>query len=124
MGSRKGRPGPKPGRVYAMLAGCTIEQRRSIPKKACIAYSDQRREAKRRGLGWELNLWGWWTIWQESGKWELRGKYRGNYVMCRKDDLGPYSRENVYIATCSHNVSSSSSRKKAVTSVPWHGYIS
>jgi hypothetical protein len=123
MGRRAGSPGPKPGRVFAERAGCTVEQRRSIPKKACIAFSDQKRESKRRGIEWKLTLWEWWTIWQESGKWELRGRCKGNYVMCRIEDLGPYARANVYIATGSHNLKSSNSNKRVVN-LAWHGYIS
>lgn len=71
--------------------------------KPVRAYHCQRQNAAARGIGWELNLWQWWTIWQESGHWNERGRGRG-YNMCRKLDQGPYSVENVYIATASDNI--------------------
>ena len=39
----------------------------------------------------------------KSGRWEQRGRARDKYVMCRRNDTGPYSVSNVYIATLSHN---------------------
>lgn len=67
------------------------------------AYARQRINAANRGIGWELTLWQWWTIWQESGHWEERGRGR-QYHMCRKLDQGPYSVDNVYIATGVQNM--------------------
>lgn len=72
-------------------------------KKPVRAFHSQRQNAATRGIGWELNLWQWWTIWQESGHWEERGRGAG-YGMCRKNDTGPYSVGNVYIATGVENI--------------------
>lgn len=66
------------------------------------AYRKQKYTAKVRGIEWHLTLWQWWTIWQESGRWEDRGRGNG-YVMCRKGDQGAYSVDNVYIAPARHN---------------------
>lgn len=71
--------------------------------KPVRAYHCQRQNAAARGIGWELNLWQWWTIWQDSGRWNERGRGRG-YNMCRKLDQGPYSVDNVYIATATENI--------------------
>lgn len=61
------------------------------------AFSRQRGLAlKVRNIGWELTLWQWWTIWQDSGHWDERGSGRG-YQMCRKGDVGPYAVGNVFI---------------------------
>jgi hypothetical protein len=57
---------------------------------------------QRLAIGWELNLWQWWSIWQRSGKWEQRGR-GSRYGMCRFNDTGPYASGNVYIATCVDN---------------------
>lgn len=74
-------------------------------KKPTRAYGMQKRNAITRGIGWNLTLWQWWTIWQQSGKWAERGRRGDAFVMCRKSDLGPYSPDNVYIATLRHNSS-------------------
>lgn len=66
------------------------------------AFISQRRNAKSRGIDWNLSLWEWWTIWQESGRWEERGRGHG-YMMCRHGDIGPYEVGNVFIQTGSHN---------------------
>lgn len=66
-------------------------------------FSVQKRKAKQRGIDWELSFDEWWTIWQESGHWEQRGDHRGKYCMSRRGDVGPYSKENVYINEFSEN---------------------
>lgn len=93
--------------------GCNWEQYVTLRnmRKPTRAYSMQRRNARDRGIGWELNLWQWWSIWQQSGKWAQRGRGQG-YMMCRKGDLGPYAIDNVFIATGCEN-SSNQARKKS-----------
>lgn len=94
--------------------GCTYDQYvllRAL-KKPTRAYSAQRKSAEWRGIAWEFSLWSWWTVWQQSGLWEQRGRGQG-YVMCRKGDVGPYSPENVYIATAAQNSSEGQRKRKA-----------
>lgn len=67
------------------------------------AFTIQKRNAQLRGITWDLTLWDWWRIWQQSGKWEQRGRAGDAYVMCRFKDEGGYSIGNVYIATLRHN---------------------
>jgi transposase len=74
------------------------------------AYMSQRNNARHRGIGWELTLWQWWTIWQESGHWDQRGRGHG-YVMCRKGDEGSYAIGNVFIATAAENSSITKQKK-------------
>lgn len=69
------------------------------------AFNCQKKNAERRGIEWKLLLWEWWQLWDQSGKWESRGRHKGEYVMCRFGDAGAYEFGNVYIATCSHNCS-------------------
>lgn len=104
---------------YLAEHGCTYSQYQSLMKigrdmrengdsfyrTPTVAFNSQRQNAKDRGIGWKLTIWEWWLIWQESGKWPLRGKTKGQYVMCRFGDTGAYEIGNVYIATCSHNCS-------------------
>lgn len=60
-------------------------------------FSDHRRYAKARGVGFKLTFDEWWSIWKESGKYGKRGNRHGCYVMCRKGDEGPYAVGNVYV---------------------------
>lgn len=69
------------------------------------AYARQKCTAKTRGIEFHLSLWEWWTIWQKSGKWARRGRERGQFVMCRIGDEGPYAVDNVFIALNCENVS-------------------
>lgn len=74
------------------------------------AFNAQKKGAAIRGIGWELTVWEWWTIWLESGRWHARGRGAG-YMMCRKGDLGPYAVGNVFIASGIENVSTGPTRK-------------
>ena len=67
-------------------------------------FMQQRRQAKQREVAWELTYEEWWAIWQESGKWEQRGRKAGCFAMCRKGDVGPYRAGNVFIGTHANNV--------------------
>jgi hypothetical protein len=68
-----------------------------------LAFTRQRSTARARGIEWNLTLWDWWLIWQDSGKWAERGRAGDAYVMCRFKDEGAYAIGNVYIATLRHN---------------------
>lgn len=60
-------------------------------------YFEHKQNANRRGIPFELTFDDWHRIWQDSGKWELRGRGKGSYVMSRIGDEGAYSLGNVYI---------------------------
>lgn len=60
-------------------------------------YKSQRRNAERRSIPFNLTLPEWWKIWQDSGKWELRGRGKGKYCMARIGDTGGYEVGNVEI---------------------------
>ncbi len=74
--------------------------RKDLPK---TKYTQQKAQAKRRGISWEFTFESWWKMWEESGKWEQRGYSKGKYCMCRKNDVGPYSTSNVIIASTEEN---------------------
>ncbi len=79
------------------------------------AFMRQRTNASSRGIAWNLSLADWWKIWETSGKWSLRGRGQGRYVMSRLGDMGPYSRENVFIQPMTDN---SSNRPQKMTGLP------
>jgi DNA-binding CsgD family transcriptional regulator len=93
--------------------GCTFAQYKSIPRKATNAFTSQKANAAKRGIGWNLTLWQWWCIWQQSGKWEQRGRGQG-YVMCRHGDEGPYAPENVFIDLAAVNSSQRKGKKSGL----------
>jgi hypothetical protein len=59
-----------------------------------------------RKIKWDITFPEWWKVWQDSGKWEQRGKGKG-YCMTRIGDTGGYEVNNVEIKTISENFSDS-----------------
>lgn len=80
-------------------------------------YAQQRQRALARGIPWELTFDQWMAIWRDSGKFELRGKKTGQYVMARRGDVGPYSESNVFICLFSDNI------KDAYKNKPCGGWL-
>lgn len=78
-----------------------------VPKGApgcrAKAYKAQQSNCRKRGLTWQLTFPEWCRVWDESGKWEQRGRGGNSYVMARKQDLGPYAAWNVYVTTMAQN---------------------
>jgi hypothetical protein len=66
-------------------------------------YSCHKSKAKARGITFDLTFDEWWSIWEQSGKYALRGCRKGQYVMSRKGDIGSYSIHNVFIQSCEDN---------------------
>ena len=60
-------------------------------------YFSHRANAKGRGIPWCFNYVTWIKIWYGSGHWCDRGPYKGQYVMSRPGDRGPYAPWNVRI---------------------------
>lgn len=82
--------------------GCTWDELQSTTALARKQFMYQRSNAKGRGIDFCLTFWQWWTIWLESGRYELRG--RSGYVMARFGDVGPYAVGNVEIITSTENI--------------------
>lgn len=68
------------------------------------AFGNGRQHAKDIGAPWLFNFWQWWTIWQKSRKWHLRGRGYGKYRMQRIDPNGPFSPENVSIVSTTNSL--------------------
>jgi len=75
-------------------------------KRSGIAwdYVNQKRFASGRGIGWEITFPEWWDVWRESGNTYNRGIRKGQYVMSRYGDIGPYRVDNGQICTAIENV--------------------
>lgn len=70
-------------------------------------YNSQKHAARHRSIGWLLSFDEWWSLWESSGKWPMRGRGKGKYVMARRGDVGPYSTDNVYFTTLEGNLAES-----------------
>jgi hypothetical protein len=66
-------------------------------------YTRQKCMAKYRQIDWQISFEDWSKIWDQSGKWEQRGRGKGKYCMSRIGDTGPYSADNVFIQECVKN---------------------
>ena len=60
-------------------------------------FNKQRRHAADRRIPFLLTFAEWLAIWQRSGHLHERGCRKGQFVMSRKGDVGPYSIGNVRI---------------------------
>jgi hypothetical protein len=72
-------------------------------KNPSTIYANSKSNAKSRGINFTLTFEEWYDVWQASGKWEERGKKKGQYVMSRKGDVGPYAIGNVFIQSMADN---------------------
>jgi hypothetical protein len=68
-------------------------------------YIQQKCQADQRNIEWLFTFESWWKMWEESGKWNERGRKTGQYCMARKGDIGPYSPDNVDIILVTRNSS-------------------
>lgn len=89
---------------YIKRYGCSFAQWQTI-EDGGRGYDCQRRNSRYRGIEWKINRWQWWTLWQESGKWDLRGRGKGKYCMARHNDTGAYEVGNVSIVPNEKNCS-------------------
>jgi transposase len=84
--------------------GVSLEVYKEASKSGlALAFRRQQNAAHGRGIGWDLRFGDWLTIWQESGKLELRGRGIGHYCMSRVNDSGGYELGNVHIQLCTEN---------------------
>ena len=68
------------------------------------AYTQQKSNAKGRGIEVKLTFDEWKKIWIDSGKWDQRGRGANKYCMCRFGDKGCYEIGNVFIGLGKINV--------------------
>jgi hypothetical protein len=95
-----------------VVYGCSREvvlalnggQKTYLAGSKAFAFKCQRQNAKHRGVAWEITFPEWVAVWDASGKWAERGRKRGQYVMARYGDVGPYRVGNVEIQQTNENV--------------------
>jgi hypothetical protein len=82
------------------------------------AYIQQRTNADRRAIKWDLHFADWYAVWQASGKLHLRGRGKGKYCLSRIKDDGPYALGNVHVQLATEN--SSEATKKWIGKTKAH----
>lgn len=81
-----------------------MKRDRPSTKTPLARFKQQRAAAAQRGIEWLLTFEDWKAIWDASGHFPQRGCRAGQYVMGRHGDVGPYSKDNVYICLFAQNV--------------------
>lgn len=66
-------------------------------------YRFHKKDAANRGIPFLLSYGEWRQVWLDSGHAHEKGCRRGQYVMARFGDKGPYATNNVRIATTEEN---------------------
>ena len=66
-------------------------------------YHNHKTRSKRRGIDFQFSYDEWMSWWGDDII--NRGRNKGQFVMARKNDTGPYHPNNVYKATVEQNVS-------------------
>lgn len=66
-------------------------------------WQKQKGQARFRGIDFLLSFDEWLFVWELSGRLRERGRRKGQYVMARHGDCGPYAIDNVDIVLCSKN---------------------
>lgn len=80
-------------------------------RKAKQRFKEQQGQAARRKdkngapIEWCLTFEQWIAWWLATGHYHERGRKRGQYVMSRKGDIGPYSIDNIECVLTSTNLS-------------------
>ena len=83
-------------------------------------YYDQKGRAGFRNIEWELTFTEWYNWWLENGvdKNMPTTHSKDQLCMCRYNDEGPYSLENIYCGTRSQNTKE---RNKTRPNLGWKG---
>ena len=83
---------------YQKKYGCSRTQYYEVLQAGGTrGFTELQRNAKRDGIELDLKLWQWWTLWQESGHWNERGRGRGYWLFRLRPDA-PLSIDNYCIA--------------------------
>jgi len=83
-----------------------VKRHQTIKEK----YNQQRRHCRQRGIEFQFTYEEWLAWWGEDIV--NRGRQRGQLVMARHGDTGPYHPDNVRKATCSDNIKESNIKNK------------
>lgn len=88
-------------------------------KKLRQDYRYHKHNAKVRNIKWEFTFDTWLNVWIKSGKYYERGCKKNQYCMCRYNDTGPYSPDNVRIDTNANNLRERWNKKITINGVTY-----
>jgi hypothetical protein len=100
----------------SMCKACASAYQKAYQATPRGRYVMHRENARRRGVSFLLSFDSWWNIWEPH--WERRGCGRGELVMARHSDSGPYAVGNVEIITHAQNVKDAAMYRKQRAAVP------
>ena len=72
-------------------------------KRNNVNYHGQKCMAGKRNVPWDFTFESWIKWWEDTGHFHERGVNNHEYQMCRVNDTGPYSPDNVYCDLGSNN---------------------
>jgi len=91
------------GCTHDELMRCNEHRPLCAKGAASRMYSYQRKNAFGRGIPFKISFPDWLRVWQESGKFNMRGCGHNKYVMSRFGDKGAYEVGNVFIQDADQN---------------------
>ena len=89
------------GKASHAAATARYRQRMIAAKDPLYRFSKHKAHSRKRGIPFLLTFHQWWRLWRAH--WQKRGRIRGQLVMARKGDTGPYAVGNVEIVTNAEN---------------------
>jgi hypothetical protein len=84
------------------------------------AYRAHKNNAKRREIDFLFEYSAWCSWWLLEDRWSKRGIGKNKLVMARKNDVGPYSIDNVFCITQSENSAEISNINKGYHTKTYH----
>lgn len=91
-------------KVLTESADLNPELMRDVTRRLKRRFIQQRANARNRGVSWELTWDEWRDWWLATGRVDERGRMRGQWVMGRPYDSGPYAIGNLMCLRAEDNV--------------------
>jgi hypothetical protein len=91
-------------RLITETAALNPELMIEATRRLGLRFTQQRANAKCRGIEWRLTFEQWRDWWLATGRVDERGRLRGQWVMCRPGDVGAYELGNIRCALAEDNV--------------------
>jgi hypothetical protein len=91
-------------RILGEAAELNPELMREARRRLKRRFVQQRANARSRGIEWQLSFMEWRDWWLSTGHVDERGVHRGEWVMGRQFDVGPYALGNIQCMRAEDNV--------------------
>lgn len=92
------------GRIINEMAALNPELMVDATRRMRVRFLQQRASAKYRGVEFLMTFEEWRDWWLATGRIDERGKLRGQWVMGRTGDAGPYQLGNIECMRAEDNV--------------------